>query len=83
MFNLEKLDLYPVICCKNAFIDGNHLKQNLINHMSKLNQFTFNIRSTVRLDNQMNSLSNEDIQYTFNDFSNNQSFSRWNIQICS
>ncbi|CAF3184626.1 unnamed protein product [Rotaria socialis] len=72
MFNLEKLDLYLAICCKNALIDGNNLKKNIINHMPKLNKFKFNIRSTVRLDNQINLLSNEDIQYTFNDFPNNQ-----------
>jgi hypothetical protein len=72
MFNLEKLDLYLAICCKNGLIDGNSLKKNIINHMPKLNKFTFNIRSTVRLDNQINLLSNEDIQYTFNDFRNNQ-----------
>jgi hypothetical protein len=59
MFNLEKLDLDLVICCKNAFIDGNSLKKNIINHMPKLNKFTFNIRSTVRLDNQINLLSND------------------------
>ncbi len=72
MFNLEKLDLYLAICCKNALIDGNNLEKNIINHMAKLNKFTFNIRSTVRLDNQINLLSNEDIQYTFIDFPNNQ-----------
>ncbi|CAF3720841.1 unnamed protein product [Rotaria sp. Silwood1] len=40
--------------------------------MPQLNILTFNIRSTVRLHNQINLLSNEDIQYTFNDFQNNQ-----------
>ncbi|CAF0903123.1 unnamed protein product [Rotaria sordida] len=72
MFNLEKLDLYLAICCKNALIDGNNLKKNIINRMPKLNKFTFNIRSTVRLNNQINLPSNEDIQYTFNHFPNNQ-----------
>ncbi|CAF3666417.1 unnamed protein product [Rotaria socialis] len=43
-----------------------------MNHMSQLNQFTFNIRSTIRLHNQISFLSNEDIQHTFNDFQNNQ-----------
>ncbi|CAF3888150.1 unnamed protein product [Rotaria sp. Silwood1] len=72
MLNLEKLHLYLIIGCKNTFIDGNNLKRNIINHMPQLNILTFNIRSTVRLHNQINLLSNEDIQYTFNDFQNNQ-----------
>ena len=72
MLNLEKLDLYLVVSCKNGFLDGNHLKENLLNHLTKLNQLTFNIRSTIRLDNQTNTLSNEDIQSTFKDFANNR-----------
>lgn len=72
MLNLEKLDLYLVISGKNIFLNGNHLKENLLNHLTKLNQLTFNIRSTIRLNNEMNILSNEDIQCTFKDFSNNR-----------
>ena len=72
MVNLEKLDLYLVICCKNAFIDGENLKRNILSHMPKLTKFTFNIRSTLRLDDQINLLSNDHIQYTFNDFSNKE-----------
>ncbi|CAF3327609.1 unnamed protein product [Rotaria sp. Silwood2] len=72
MLNLEKLNLYLIICGKKTFIDGNDLKKNIINHMPQLNKFTFNIRSTVRLHNEINLLSKEDIQYTFNDFENKQ-----------
>ncbi|CAF1691641.1 unnamed protein product, partial [Rotaria sp. Silwood1] len=72
MLNLEKLHLYLIIGCKNTFIDSNNLKRNIINHMPQLHILTFIIRSTVRLHNQINLLSNEDIQYTFNDFQNNQ-----------
>ena len=72
MLNLEKVDLYLVIPCKNRFLNGNDLKENLLNHLMKLNQLSFNIRSIIRLSNEMNILSNEDIQSTFNDFFNNR-----------
>jgi hypothetical protein len=72
MLNLEKLHLYLIICYKNTFIDGNNLKRNILNHMPLLNKFTFDIRSTFHLHNQISLLSNEDIQHTFNDFQNNQ-----------
>ncbi|CAF4241491.1 unnamed protein product [Rotaria magnacalcarata] len=72
MLNLEKLHLHLIIFCKNTFIDGNLLKRNIMNHMPQINKFTFNIRSSMSLRNQINLLSNEDIQYTFNDFQNNQ-----------
>ncbi|CAF3350760.1 unnamed protein product [Rotaria sp. Silwood2] len=72
MLNLEKLHLYLIICYKNTFIDGNNLKRNILNQMPKLNKFTFDIRSSFHLHNQISLLSNEDIQHTFNDFQNNQ-----------
>ncbi|CAF1005573.1 unnamed protein product [Rotaria magnacalcarata] len=72
MLNLEKLHLCLKISGRNSFIHGNNLKIDIMNHMSQLNQFTFNIRSTIRLHNQISFLSNEDIQHTFNDFQNNQ-----------
>ncbi|CAF1374487.1 unnamed protein product [Rotaria sordida] len=72
MLNLEKLHLCLKIYGRNTFIDGNNLKINIKNYMRQLNQFTFNIRSTIRLDNKINLLSNEDIQHTFNHFQNNK-----------
>ncbi|CAF2853826.1 unnamed protein product [Rotaria sp. Silwood2] len=72
MSNLEKLDLYLIVCGKQTFIDGNELKKNIINHMSRLNKFSFNIRSIIRLYNQINLASNQDIQHTFEDFQDNQ-----------
>jgi hypothetical protein len=35
-------------------IDGDHLEKNIINHMTRLNECTFNIRSAIRLHNQVN-----------------------------
>ncbi|CAF3323857.1 unnamed protein product, partial [Rotaria sp. Silwood2] len=68
ILNLEKIHLCLKICGRKTFIHGNNLKINILNHMRQLNQFTFNIRSTIRLHNQISLLSNEDIQHTFNDF---------------
>ncbi|CAF1272668.1 unnamed protein product [Rotaria sordida] len=71
MINLEELGLYLIVSIKNTFVDGNDLKKNIINKMSRLNKFHFNIRSTIDLHNQINLPSNEDIQYTFKDICDN------------
>ncbi|CAF3696983.1 unnamed protein product [Rotaria sp. Silwood1] len=71
MSNLEELNL----CFFAPFvpiIDGNDLKENIINYMSKLNKFSFNIRSCLRLNNQLSQLTNADIQDTFRNFKNNR-----------
>ncbi|CAF1533373.1 unnamed protein product, partial [Rotaria sp. Silwood1] len=68
MSNLEKLRLDLTVNVQGTFIDGNNLKGNILNHMSQLNQFTFDIRSFMCINNQMNLPSKEDIQRTFNDF---------------
>ncbi|CAF2481578.1 unnamed protein product [Rotaria sp. Silwood2] len=71
MSNLEELSLYFFIPY-GPIIDGDYLKENILNHMTKLNKFTFNIRSTLRLNNQVNLLINQDIQSTFENFKNNE-----------
>ncbi|CAM4840382.1 unnamed protein product [Rotaria magnacalcarata] len=71
MINLEELGLYIIVSIRNTFVDGNDLKNKIINKMSRLNKFHFNIRSTIALRNQVNLQSNEDIQYTFKDFRDN------------
>ncbi|CAF1013573.1 unnamed protein product [Rotaria sp. Silwood1] len=65
--NLYKLDLHLKIKYDNELIDGNHLEENIINYMPRLNKFIFNIRSFNYLPNLINLPSNEDIQYTFKD----------------
>jgi hypothetical protein len=68
MVNLEKLDLYLIIGGKQRFVDGNDLKKDILSHLLHLNQFSFNIRSNIRLFNdQINLPSNEYIQQTFKD----------------
>ncbi|CAF1492795.1 unnamed protein product [Rotaria sordida] len=73
MLNLEKLDLHlNNVVHDKGFIDGNNLKENIINYMPQLNKFTFNIRSFKPSPNLINLPSNEDIQHTFKEFKNNQ-----------
>lgn len=53
MSNLEQLNLYLMIFSRKTFIDGNNLK-NLISYMAQINKSTFNIHSTIYLENQIN-----------------------------
>ncbi|CAF5207484.1 unnamed protein product, partial [Rotaria magnacalcarata] len=71
MTNLEKLALYLVECDK-SFVDGYQLKRDIIDKMPQLNQFVFNISSTIDLNNEIDLPTNDDIQNTFRDFKNNQ-----------
>jgi hypothetical protein len=71
MSNLEKLCLNLVVCDKK-FVDGNELKQNIINHMARLQRFEFYICSDISLHNQIYLPSKEDIQHTFKDFKDDQ-----------
>ncbi|CAF3030763.1 unnamed protein product [Rotaria sp. Silwood2] len=72
MSNLEKLHLNVYVSMKETFIDGNNLKKNIINHMPRLNKFTFNIRSYLDNRNQNDLPTTEDIKHTFSDIKNNQ-----------
>ena len=72
MSNLEKLYLYLNAIARQTFIDGNNLKTNIINHLPRLNSFTFNIRSLNSHYNQTELPSNEDIQQSFKDFKYNR-----------
>lgn len=63
MPNLEKLGLYFAVYA-DTFIDGDHVKKNIFNHMPRLNSFTYNIRSMISLTNQTYLPSTEHIQDT-------------------
>ncbi|UJR29712.1 hypothetical protein I4U23_017261 [Adineta vaga] len=52
------------------FIDGNNLKNNIINYMPRLNKFVFSIHSNI--DHLLHLPSNDDIQHTFKDLQNYQ-----------
>jgi hypothetical protein len=71
MPNLEELCLY-FVSAYEPIIDGDNLEKNIINPMTRLNKFTFNICSSVCLDQLVNLPSNEDIQNTFRNFQNIQ-----------
>ncbi|CAF1372803.1 unnamed protein product [Rotaria magnacalcarata] len=79
MLNLEILDLHIKVDRYKGFINGNDLKENIINYMPQLNKFTFNIRVFNHISNKINLPSNEDIQYTFKDFKDNQIISCVNL----
>ncbi|CAF0886671.1 unnamed protein product [Rotaria sp. Silwood1] len=68
LFNIEEETIKSLFTVKETFIDGHNLKNKIINHMSQLNKFTFNICSIMRINNQIILLSKEDIQNTFKDF---------------
>ncbi|CAF3094044.1 unnamed protein product [Rotaria sp. Silwood2] len=71
MSTLEKLHLNVYVYMEKIFIDGNNLKKNIIDHMARLKNFTFNIDSFLHLRNQIDLTSTEDIKHTFRDFKNN------------
>jgi hypothetical protein len=71
MTNLEELGL-QFFNIGDSIIDGDILKKYFINHMPRLNKFTFNIGSLVRFNNLRNLPSNVYIQNTFRNFQNNR-----------
>ena len=76
MFNLEELFLNILINLyfpRESFIDGNNLKNDIIDHLPKLNQFVFSIHSNIEHDNYLLHLpSSDDIRNTYRDLKNNQ-----------
>jgi hypothetical protein len=54
---------------KKTFIDGNNY---IVNHMTQLRKFTFNMRSYLNDRNESDLPTNEDLKYTFSNFKNNQ-----------
>jgi hypothetical protein len=69
MSNLEKLSL-DFVNRNTPIIDGNDLEENILNYMTKLKKFKFNIRSVIPFNNQVNLPSNENIQNTLKNFKN-------------
>lgn len=66
MINLEELLLYISVCQRSTFIDGVHLKNEILIHMPRLQKFTFNIITFIeRMNNEMNIQSDSDIRRTF------------------
>jgi len=57
---------------EKTFIDGNNLNKNIVNHMTQLRKFTFDMRSYLDHRNESDLTTNEDLKYTFTNFKNNQ-----------
>ncbi|CAF3385449.1 unnamed protein product [Rotaria socialis] len=72
MTNLRKLALYIAVDYYEKFIDGNDLKKTIINHLPRLNEFVFNIRSIIYPNDDIHLLTNEQIQNTFTSFVRNK-----------
>ncbi|CAF3818585.1 unnamed protein product [Rotaria sordida] len=72
MLNLEKLDLFLRVNREQGLIDDNELKKNIINYMSQLNKFIFNIYSHHSLPIQIDLPLNENIHNTSEYFHDNQ-----------
>ncbi|CAF3691986.1 unnamed protein product [Rotaria sp. Silwood1] len=70
MLNLEQLTLYLVLNSTEIFIDADHLTKNIINHLSRLNKFVFNIRSVIYALYESCLPLKEQIQQTFINFIN-------------
>ena len=57
-----------LINCQRRFIDGNHLKENVIRQMPRLEDFVLNIRSMMPLSSDLVHLpTNEEIRCTLTD----------------
>ena len=67
MVNLEELNLYLSVGRIDAtYIDGVQLHDQVLIHMTHLNKFTFNIETSVYIENVPVELpSNEDIKRSF------------------
>jgi hypothetical protein len=72
MSNLEHLILHLELDPVDMFVDGNNLKNNILNYMPRLKKFSFNICSVISLRNQISLFSNDDIQRTFTNFPGNR-----------
>ena len=66
--NLETLNLSLSISVKEIFIDGHNLRNKIVNHLSRLSKFTFDIHSIMNINHDIILPSNEDIRNTFKDF---------------
>lgn len=71
MINLEEVSLNLTIVERKTFADDINL-MDITNHMKQFKKFTFNICSTIPLNNQINLLSNEIIQKIFKNLKSNQ-----------
>jgi hypothetical protein len=67
MINLEELALQlSVIRAERTYIDGNHLYEEVLNYLPRLNKFMFNIHTNIiNTDIKIDLPSNDDIRNSF------------------
>jgi hypothetical protein len=65
MSQLKKLTLYLRIRERSIFIDGSHLHNDILIHLSRLQSFTFYVSTANRTKNIIRRLSNDDVQQSF------------------
>ncbi|CAF4621346.1 unnamed protein product, partial [Rotaria sp. Silwood2] len=67
MLNLEELTLYiSVVRTESTYIDGNQLYDEVLNNMSQLKKFIFNIHThIINYRNEINPVSTDVIQNSF------------------
>ncbi|CAF1146455.1 unnamed protein product [Rotaria sordida] len=72
MLNIEVLNLNLILDNLTTFIDGKHIYNEIIVHMSKLNRFNFCFCNFIELDHLVHHLSKDDILQTFNNITDQQ-----------
>ncbi|CAF4622888.1 unnamed protein product [Rotaria sp. Silwood2] len=65
MSNIEALNLHLTIDNQTTFIDGKHIYNEFIVHMSRLRTFNFYFCTFILLNKSVNNLSKDDILQTF------------------
>ncbi|CAF2858662.1 unnamed protein product [Rotaria sp. Silwood2] len=65
MTYLEKLALYVYVKDRFTFVDGTHLRKEIIMHISQLHTFIFYINTEILIDQSVLRLSDDDIKQTF------------------
>ncbi|CAF1172263.1 unnamed protein product [Rotaria sordida] len=66
MIYLEKLTLYIRLVDRSTFVDGTHLHNEILMHMSQLHRFNFYISTQIPIDDSVHHLSDDNMQQTFN-----------------
>ncbi|CAM4789020.1 unnamed protein product [Rotaria magnacalcarata] len=72
MSHLEELTLYLCIKDRPRFVDGTHIHNEILSHMTRLHTFTFYISTENYVKDSTLRLSNNDIQETFKNRENQQ-----------
>ena len=81
MSNLEVLDLTLTVSATRGLIDGTELMTNILDHLPRVNRFTFNIRSYLMQAPHVSMPTTEEVQKTFVALRNNNIVSYVDYQL--